>query len=296
MSQARWQRGGGPSGGPDAGAEPSDGGGDAFVATEGGAGCDPNKPFGSPELVPNVNLPAGRNVETGSLSPDGLVLYLSGDGPGNGNKDVFTASRASLADEFGALASLGALADGAKSELRASITADKTKLYVSSNITSTSLDITFLTGVDGGSFGAPKNVAGINSSNAEIDPFILPYGKVLYFARNNGVAGSLLRTDLGAAAPTNVHASSATERSPVVTPDERVMYYARVDGVALNYDIYVATANPPGNFGDGTLVSELQTVTDEMPIGLTPDRCTLYFVSKRTVGSDVRVWRATRGR
>jgi hypothetical protein len=143
--------------------------------------------------------------------------------------------------------------------------------------------------------GAVLDVLGLAAGGVQSrEPYALGNGSVVYFTREPSGATS---RDLYRASANGMTwdlaqvpgvSSNANEGHPVVSNDELVLYFSHavLDGPA---DIYMAIRDDVGAaFSNGLPVVELSGATDagapsdERPTWLSPDRCTLLFVSNRS--------------
>lgn len=116
------------------------------------------------------------------------------------------------------------------------------------------------------------------------DPFALS-ADVLYFAMTPGTSGGadVIRAQRSGGVWTKsaVLASPLDERYPVVTPDELVIFFARSDsGVSKIYSASRTSAQAP--FTSVLAVDALNAgVKNQYPTWISPDACTLLFISDR---------------
>lgn len=104
------------------------GGADLWVARR----AKPTDPFGAPQnLGPAVNSPA--NEYAPSISAEGLTLYFDSDRQGGlGQSDIWVATRATSAAQFGVARNLGAPVNSMASDGLPNISADGLSLYFAS--------------------------------------------------------------------------------------------------------------------------------------------------------------------
>jgi len=297
------------SGAPDAAAAPDGArdGPDAAV-DQGLAPCDPNAAFSAPAPLDDFNTAA--NDDAVFLSDDQLTAVLSSDRPGgSGGYDLWVAVRSDVLARFSAATPAGGV-NSADDERQPALSGDSRQIYFMSNHGSAGYRIVEATrnGVTGG-FAPPVAVAGLDSGMGDISPWLSIDGTQIYFGsgRAGGLGGNdIYVADLRAAGATNVVDltavnSSADDASAVLSRDGLTLYFAskRAGATARgNDDIWLsrrAAASDP--FGAPAAVTELNSAAADGPRWLSPDSCTLYFVSDRNGGrGGYDLYSATRGR
>ncbi len=267
--------------------------------------CDRTKPFGTPDVLlgtPNVS-------EDGFwLSSDQRTAYASiaGSDAGAGGYDLFTLSRVTTNDPWGALTPLKL--NTAAMERGAVVSDDGLELYfyrLSGNyeiLVSTRSS----TAVD---FGTPSPST-LNSAQDDYVSWISKDGLVLYLASDRtGTTGSgdiwrAVRGDSKSPFGTPVLVpgvnSTSTEGSAVLTADElEIFFSSNRPGGKGGHDIYHATRSTKNDgFGTATLVSELNSNLIDTPLWLSADGCTLNYLTAEKFdgasGTSYDVYRATR--
>jgi hypothetical protein len=270
--------------------------------------CDPLKAFAAP--VPADAFNSDANDDGLSVSIDGLTAYISSARTGGSNSfDIFTLTRATIDQPFGAAALLDGGVNTSDQERDPRISRDGLRLfYFSNHVAANGFDLYMATrATPTASFGVGVAVVGVNTTANEYNPFLAEDDQVLYFASDR--PGGLGGTDIyqaplvaeGAAAMPVMGAdvnSAASEYRPVVSGDGLTIYFDRV-GTSSD-DIWMATrAGVTAQFGAAHAVTELDAPGADFPIWLSPDDCTLYFGSDRLSGTDGRtgwdIFQATRG-
>jgi hypothetical protein len=212
-----------------------------------------NDPFGAPANLMAVNSVNGDAVP--DVSSDGLTLYFGSDRTGSvGSQDIWMATRASTNDPFGAPANVAEL-NTADWDSAPSISADGLTIFIMSDRAGGAggQDIWMATRPSTSDpFGAPTNVAEINSADIEASPNISADSLTLYFNSDRaGGEGSqdiwmATRADVNTAfdVPVNVAAINTTldDQGPDISDDGQTMYFNRTLGVA---DIMVSTWSCP---------------------------------------------------
>jgi Tol biopolymer transport system component len=159
-------------------------------------------------------------------------------------------------------------------------------------------------------FGAGAPLLNVSSTNAdEGGCFLTADGKSIYFSSNRpGLGGediyvASIGTDGSFGTPSLVTelSSAVQDADPVLTPDGLVVYISSQRSGVGQAEIYRATrATVNDRFGTPLPVTELNSSSQDYPVSVSADGCTLYFCSERTAGTNGRtgadVFVATRGR
>jgi hypothetical protein len=266
--------------------DPSTGpGSDASV----GARCNPAAAFGRPTLLTALNTV--NNDEQAALSADELTLYFSRDdngGGANGNYDIYQATRASKTAAFGAPTAVAGVNTTTAQEREPSVTADGLTMYATTRTIPTAAAkyrIAFATrSSTADSFGPLQNVAVVNGTANDSDPFISADGRLLYFASDRSGSYALYRSvQTGGvfSAPelvtgTNLETTS-DEGAPLLSEDQLTLLFAssRRSTFADIFRATRATAQDP--FGEPMPLNELNSVDHDIPSSLSPDGCELHF-------------------
>ena len=253
--------------------------------------CDPNKPFGAPTNVMELNSPA--RDQGAKLVDDGLTIYFGSDRMGTG---LYKATRNSLTELFGTPVALTAInATGAATG--PSLTGDGLTLYYALIPPGqTTGDIYVTTRSDKASDFPPGTpVAQVNSTIDDLDPFITEDGAALYFDSARGQTSlhlyvTVRRGDRSFDVPQPLTSLNTTlvDGHPVLSGDGRTLYWSstRTDGGAQGLtDIWMATRpSPAGTFGAPTRIPELSTASGESVSWIAPDGCEVYLQSDRPGG------------
>jgi hypothetical protein len=270
--------------------------------------CDPTAAFGTPVPLDDFNTAA--NDDAVFLSDDLLTALLSSDRPGgSGGYDLWVAVRSDTQARFSAPTPVPSV-NSADDERQPVLSSDSLHIYFMSNHGSSGYRIVEATrnSVTGG-FAPPAAVAGLASGAGDISPWLSTDGMQIYFG--SGRAGGLGGNDIyvadlspaGASNPVDLAPvnSTADDASAVLSRDGLTLYFAskRVSAASRgNDDIWVtrrATASDP--FAPPAAVTELNSAAADGPRWLSPDGCTLYFVSDRDGGKGgYDLYTATRGR
>jgi len=158
---------------------PGVGNGDTWQSTR----ASINDPFGAPTLVPNVNSVADDGGA--SLSMDGLTMYFfSRRGGGQGQYDLYEATRPTINDDFGTPVNMGTGVNGPDLDYAPTVTSDGLTMYYvserSGSLGPSSIWKSTRTSVND-PFGAPSLVPNVNSISRDEAPAISADGKRLYF-------------------------------------------------------------------------------------------------------------------
>jgi hypothetical protein len=262
--------------------------------------------------VANVN--SGITNLGGSISTDGLSLYLASDRPGGygGTFDMYVAARASTQDEWGPAVNLGPTLNSAAWEHTADISPDGLSLYFASDRPGGSgqMDMWVATRPDPDSpWGKPVNLGPtLNSGAYDLSPRESADGLTLLFhsTRGGGPGGEDIWMSTRATKndpwgkPVNVGApvnSSANDGEAVMTLDGLTLFFSSDrDGGIGNYDLWVTTRRstnhawgPPVNLG-----RFVNTPAVEWTSSISADGSTLYFCSDRpTVWGPCSIYQTT---
>ncbi len=281
----------------DAAPNVDDGGssGDAALeaAPSDGGACNPQAPFGAPELVPGVAGVVGSMYLDGT----GSTLYVGISG------DLFEQQLAN--GGFGAPAPLSTIIAVSANDVHASLSADRKLIAFGSDRSTTSKiwiasrsspSVAF----DPPTAGGPMAAVNANAP-AILDPYLSPDGTTLYFTAFDPEAGQYMLS-LASRGDTSqafggIKSFLTDARSAVLSADGLTLYYANVTSRERIFVTKRAQLGAP--FSAGALVAELDTseaaVLNQMPSAVSADGCTLYFVSTRG-GKAYGAYRATRGK
>lgn len=258
--------------------------------------CKSTTPFGAPQKLGGINT-AGSE-EKPRISADELSLYFERDG------ELVVATRPNVASAFANATSLSV--NGSARETSPALRGDGLLIVFQSDRTtdgsvggwdlfaasreSTAVDFTSL-----------GNVGLVNTSNHEVDPYLLPNGLVLYWASQGSGApqpydikrGTLIQggfTASNAAVFAQVNTTTFEEASPVVSADELTLYFSANDrtGGKGSWDVWLATRTSTSDpFGAPINVSELNGSAIDQPGSITADGCRMYLASDRDGQSDI---------
>ena len=291
----------------------SSGGGSGSVAVVssssgsagGGGPCDPSAPFGMPVPIDELNGDAQNTAAR--LTQNELVVFFA-QGPAGVPSDLFHAERASKADPFSKLTPIAGLNTVAV-EGKPSATADLARLYFHRNLLPTAgssydIQVSFRDPglseyVTATPLGPPVN----DGNHWNQDPFVSPDGAELYFTSSRGTGFNtpeiFLATGLDAmsgsfSSVTKVAAGTqgVFNDSPVVSADGLTLYFG--SGTGTETTVYVAhrpTKQDPYVLL-GSHAELLMTNARTEPSWISPDQCTLYLFSNRTLG--LQIFRASR--
>jgi Tol biopolymer transport system component len=263
--------------------------------------------FGEPNnLGPNVNTALSEGGYGGlSISTDELSIYFDSDrSGGNGNGDLWVATRATTDDEWEQSVNLGSVVNSSAQDNSPSISADGLSLYFSSNRSGTvgNMDLWVSTReTTADDWGTPSNLGPIvNSSNADYMSHISADGLSLYFSSERPGGLGLRDLWMTTRETTNDEWGEPVNLGPTVntSSNERRMWIS-LDGLMLllqsdrpktsgAVDIYMttrATTNDdwaePVNIGPPVNVSIISEVS---PV-VSSDGRTLYFSSYARIGN-----------
>jgi hypothetical protein len=274
-----------------------------------GAACDLSRPFGAPTEVTELTL-TGASSTQARLTHDGREIVFTKLPSDGGPSSMLIAARADLTSPFQAPADLVIPGFETTGTASPSLTGDKRALYFQSNATAKP-DILVATRADAaGPFPDAATIAAIDTTEAEVGPYVLADHSALYFSAARDPAGGV-----DAAGPITVRIFrspvaagfigpgvevnlAGVAFSPVVSPDELTIFFSSSrTGTVGVADVWTARrANKAEAFGTPTNVAELNVAgANQAPTFITDDLCTLYLQSDRTGGS-TKIYRATRTR
>lgn len=257
--------------------------GDATTPVNGDVECDPNKPFGTPQLV----FDAATRSATPRLSADELTIYFTADGAAT---DLFRAVRPSRTARFGA-PELMAAHSSPSNDNDPSVSLDHLTLFFQSN-RSGNTELYYATraslSVD---FGAPSLVPDVNDPTvADAHAYYRAGGGgELWFVSLRGSANYRIhvakKSGQGFGTPSAIVELSGAwnDWQPMVTEDGLAMVFAstRPNGLG-GYDLWISTrVSDSAAWSDPTPLAELNSAANEFAGWLSPDRCRIYFSSSR---------------
>jgi len=233
-----------------------------------------------------VNL--GSNVNSASdefraaLSPDAMTLYFDSNRAGGlGDFDIYQSTK--LGGSWGPPSNLGANVNTAARDYAPALSADGTKLYLTTNTWNVAQSVW-----NGSTWGPRADVfGGVNSGAQEWAPFLTSDGNTMYFTafnRSGGAGGhdiwsSAWNGSSWGAASSLAFNGSGNEYTGSVTADGNTMYLsidgdiyssAKVGGVWQTPVSLGATINAPDRWDTSPLIS--------------PNGLTLIFSSERDGG------------
>ncbi len=145
-------------------------------------------------------------------------------------------------------------------------------------------------------FASPVQVAGVNSSDNDYDPFISVDGRKLFWWVNTSSGRKLYQAERGTSgfgAPSQLAAleSAAGEMHPILSPDMLTAYFGSYRAGGLGgEDIYVSTrSTTAAEFGTPEPVPGVNSSRDDSPSWVSGDGCALYLSSDRSGNFDVYV-------
>jgi len=262
--------------------------------------CDPTLPFGDVRQVPGITTTDGES-NTG-LSNDELTIYFFSNrqSPGTADFDAYVATRPTRDAMFSAAGPLTAV-NTSGDERGGSISSDGRALFFHSSRTG-SYDLYVATRANvSAPFGTPTGVAGLNTTDADQQPFISADGASLYFDRTpTGGQTSIYRASSSVTGFTDPVAVSelslvgTNSLRPVLSADGLTIFFSsdRAGG-AGSLDIWTATRpSLTAPFEQVSNVTALNASSFEFADWISPDGCRIYFTSGR--GGSADLWQATR--
>lgn len=256
--------------------------------------CNPDAPFGQLLQVAAVNA-SGVDCD-GWLSSDGLTMFFRTDRAGGpGFDDLWSATRSTLAADFGAAAPIPNV-NTAEFENKIAVTSDELTMFVGSTRTGPGHDIyTVSRSEKSEPFGTPGVVLNVNAANKnDVPGSINALGTVLYMSSDRSGDEDLYtatRTNPATAfgAPVKIAELSQVgvdNSAPVISSDELTIFYGskRAGGSGL-IDVWTAKrSSPTGTFGNPVNVIELNSGANDQPTWISPDGCQILVMSDRVAG------------
>jgi hypothetical protein len=159
----------------------------------------------------------------------------------------------------------------------------------------------------GADFGAPVPIAGIPRVGRDTWPSLRATGDFLVFASDRSEAGTLAPlllhgaerfVDGGFGAPFLLEAlasGASGDATPFLSADGTELFYSSLRGGAQSADIFRASRQADGGFGDPKPLDSVNTLGGEesSPV-LSADGLTLYFTSDRNFSSVPKIFVARR--
>lgn len=269
--------------------------------------CDLGKPFGTPVLVPAIN--SGVFDRDAWLSPDELTIYLTSNRDPSGYNDIYVATRATKGDDFPTPTTFLSNVTTGYPEQRPTVTADGLRIYYSNSGVGALASADIFTAsrtVTTDPFTSITNVTELNIAGSAINNgvAISPDGSSIWFASDrdgdfeifHATKGGATFTGLGKVTELN---SGGFDNDPVPSADGLTIFLSSDragTGAMGGRDIWTATrATPNGTFSTPTNVPELNSASDDRPVWLSADGCSMLLVSDRAGGLGYEdIYRATR--
>jgi hypothetical protein len=269
-------------------------------------GCDPAKPFGAAQQV--SSLDTAQSEQSVWFSPDEKTVFLTSirpDAGGGASFDIFSGSRAQLADPFGVLTLTANINSTANDEYPV-LTADGLTLYLGSTRAGGlgSDDIYVATrGSTAADFGALSLVTNLNTSSHESPTWLSADGNTLYLQSDRVAPFGIYRSlRVGGTFQTPVAVaelnSASGEANAILSSDQLVVYFGSLragTGTSGQTDIWMATrTTPAGTFTSPTPLTTINSSADDWPLWVSPDNCRLYLGSDRPGSGSRDIWMAQR--
>lgn len=251
--------------------------------------CANYGPWQTPTKVAELDTP-GNTEWAATLTADQLTVLFASNVGATGSYDIFMATRASVADPFGAPVEQVALSTP-DAETDPAVTPDGLTLYYTTLNLPPAPALMRATRPDAqSSFGSPQ-VVPESASQRAFGPGLAKDGGELFF---QGDTSRIFRAVI-TAGPVLTLTGELLELGtnvgfPTLSPDGLTMYMEKVIAVGDD-DIYVATRPAIGQpFSAPSVVSELRTSLAEGDPDLSYDGLTMYFSSDRDgVSEDIYV-------
>jgi len=254
----------------------------------------------TPVHLPKISSP-GREWNP-FVSADGLTIYFGSDRPPGSptHRLIYTATRASLQDDFDNVQQLTWTVEGATSESAFALSADGLSAFIASDRSGTigKSDLWRASRTAPGvAFGAFANLTALNTTGDEFDPFPSSSGKQLFFVSYDlpGVIGGsdIFVADWNSSTKTYYNVSPVTalnstmsEGNLNLSSDGLVAVFAstRSGGPGSVNLWYSVRASIGKAFPAPQLLPVVNGAQSTAEPYLTPDGCTLYFTSDKAGG------------
>ncbi len=255
--------------------------------------CDPAAPFH--EAVPIRSLNSPLHEGGARLSPDELTVYFHRQATVNGAADLFTATRASIDDDFGTPRPIEELATPAH-ESYPTVSADGRTLYFQRDnnlwrATRASSSATFVTVVPASVTSLPPS-----ATSFQRQPYLTP--QALLFVDTQGDAAST-STLAAVSVATDGNLGVARRMDGLDRHDAAVTPVESTDGLRLFWSSWggdhlwtAQRESVDAAWGEPAEVTELSGRGFSYPTFVSPDGCALYF--HRTDGAPSDLWVAHR--
>jgi len=240
-----------------------------------------------------------------ALSQDGLTAYVSHKA--SEQYDIYVATRSKTSDGFDSIGLLDGVNHATLDDRSPWLSRDGLSLYFWRSGASSDIYVATRSSASS-AFGAPTALNALNSPAADEDPFFNFAGTQVFFVSDRPTGARDFYTShlvSGSFTPPVKLPSISTsteEHHPVISRDELRMYLGSENtGFEgdTNGDIWLSTRESTSQpFGSPTNLGALNTSGREDPLLLSPDECTLYFMSNRDTGKagtqSWKIYRATR--
>lgn len=263
--------------------------------------CSPSA-FGAPEPIPAL-LPAGFSYSSPFLSADGLSLYFSASKAGEGEEDIYVATRSSRTSGFYPAAALTEINSSAADGAPCASYDGKTFYFSSTRPGGLGGRDLYVAqrGSANGLLDGVRPLTGLNGTADDTFPWIASDGLTLLFSSTRSGATDLFvatRPDVGSnfSAPVALDRVNTSHREDRATlsHDGLTIYFVsdRPSGVG-DRDIWYATRGDlESAFSNVRNLESVNSQFRDVDVALSADDQELYFVSKR--GGQLEIYRSIR--
>jgi hypothetical protein len=257
--------------------------------------CDLSKELGKPVLLASVST--AEDEGSPRLSDDELTLYFDAQrATGTNTYDLYFAKRTALTDSFGPSKLVnGAVLATADMEYAPSVVDQGLTLiferqaqpsFASTLWTATRLNA-------GDPFDAPSQVANVNSTSYNANPFARGTSNEIWFVRATGVTDIFVATKTAGvgyvvSSVANVNSPTDDDAYPVVSANGLALYFASSRPLpgAGGFNVWVSTRVLIGApWSSPSPVANVNSASTEKPSWISPDGCRLYLASDRPGGA-----------
>lgn len=249
------------------------------ASSEAGSDAGPLRCTGMWGPVTSLGMINMSNTDTLSarFSYDGLSVVLAVRT--GATADLYVASRATVKDMFGSLMAISGVNTPAADETFPSLVGNEL-FFARGDATGTGLLVALGPNFTNAMPVKPElAVPGMHYST----PYVLPFGKVMYFTKADAPAAIMRmeRVDATWGTPSPLNLGNGLATSPAVTPDETRIYFGSDRGG--NLDVWLATRSRTSDaWGAPVKVPELSSGDEEVPTWVALDDCTIVLQRRAT--------------
>ena len=235
--------------------------------------------FGAPAKIAGLSLDTAAEDDLTLNATETELIFAINLGAGNGSKNLYVSTRASLQAAWGAPVAIGAL-NTADSDSTPRLSADGLTLYYATTRGGASEDVWMTQRANATAPWGTPTVISTASSGAN-DRWYAPCGGKYIVASDRTTAGDLdlYEGTLGQAATRLALSSTGTDTAPFLTADCLTLYWAKDNGGQR--DIFRATRATATSAWQvvGVVTGVSGSTTNEEDPWMSPDGRRMYFAS-----------------